>query len=249
MLKDNPHHPALNTLRKWQNIRPCVSCVTGNMCWPAQAQAHPPVPPRPDIDNGEGLHIDAMGAFPCDTLSWFTTAFLFTNDCSSIQVAFPTHTKSCAALLEKIQDYSAASQVKLKFIHMDNEFLFKLLTTWCSQNNISLSACAPHTHVQNLKAERSVSSIKETARKDKHLASTSDYLVPYNYVHTCQTLNRQPINADPLDLHQSCFRSGLLLLFNILLSLLRLGDVAHLALLARSARPPTRAYALVLAST
>lgn len=170
---------------------------------PAQNKAHPPVPARPDIANGEGLHIDAMGAFPCDTLGGFTTAFLFTDDRSTIRVAFPTHTKSCDALLEKIQHYSAASQVKLKFIRTDNEFLCELLTTWCRQQNISLSACAPHTHVQNPKAERSVGRVKETARKDKHLAGTSDYLVLYNYVHACQTLNRQPIDSDPMDLHRS----------------------------------------------
>jgi hypothetical protein len=70
-------------------------------------------------------------------------------------------------------------------------------------NQGALSACAPQTHVQNPKAERSVSRVKETARKDKHLAGTSDYLVLYNYVHACETLHRQPIDADPLDLHQS----------------------------------------------
>jgi hypothetical protein len=203
MLKENPHRPTLNTLRKWCRLRACPSCVTGAMHRPPQNKAHPPVAPRPDIDNGEGLHIDAMGAFPCATLGGYTTAFLFTDDRSSIRTAFPTHTKSCDALLEKIQEYSAASQVQLKFIRTDNEFLCEPLTTWCRQRNISLSACAPHTHVQNPKAERSVGRVKETARKDKHLAGTSDYLVPYNYVHACQTLNRQPTDSDPLDLSRS----------------------------------------------
>jgi hypothetical protein len=203
MIKDNPHRPALNTLRKWCDMRACPFCVTGAMRRPVQNKAHPPVPPRPDIDNGEGLHIDAVGAFPCATLGGYTTAFLFTDDRSSIRVAFPTHTKSCDALLEKIQEYSAASQVALKFIRTDNEFLCEPLATWCRQRNISLSACAPHTHVQNPKAERSVGRVKETARKDKHLAGTSDYLVPYNYVHACQTLNRQPTDSDPLDLNRS----------------------------------------------
>jgi hypothetical protein len=125
---------------------------------PPQNKAHPPVAPCPYIDNGEGLHIDAMGASPCATLGGYTTAFLFTNNCSSIRTAFPTHTKSCDALLEKIQEYSATSQVQLKFIHTDNEFLCEPLTTWCCQRNISLSACAPHTHVQNPKAELGLAS-------------------------------------------------------------------------------------------
>jgi hypothetical protein len=35
-------------------------------------------------------------------------------------------------------------------------------------------------------------------RKHKHTAATSDYLLPQNYVYTCQVLNHIPTDADPL---------------------------------------------------
>jgi len=199
----DPHRPKLNTLTKWMMYRPCPFCVTGAMRRPPANKAHPPLPRRPDIDNGEGLHIDCLGTFPGPAIGGYTNAFLFTDDHSSIRVAFPTHSKSCVSLLEHVKTYVAASQVSLKFIRTDNEFMCEPLLSWCRDNKIQLSACAPHTHVQNPKAERSVGRVKETMRKDKHQAATLDYLLPYAYMHACQSLNCQPTSADPTGSYQS----------------------------------------------
>ena len=198
MLSEDPNRPLLNTLSKWRALCPCAPCVTGAMKRPAASKAHPPVPHKPDIGNGEGLHIDGMGAYPGLTHGGHTTTFLFTDDYSSVRVAFPTHTKSCEALLQRVQEYTAASQVALKFIRTDNEFLCEPLASWCRERNIHLSACAPHTHIQNPKAELSVGLVKDLSHKNKHMACSSDYLLAYNHVYTCQALNRQPTDSDPL---------------------------------------------------
>jgi hypothetical protein len=203
MSSDDSHRPQLNTLKKWCELRPCSSCVTGAMRKPPQSLTHPPVPRDPSIRNGEGLHIDAMGAFSAPTHDTSTTAFLFTDDRSCVRVAFPTPTKSCEALLQCVQDYVASSRTPLKFIRTDNEFLCEPLVSWCRTHGVALSACAPHTHIQNPKAERSVGLVKDLARKNKHLACTSDFLLGYNYVYSCQALNRQPTDADPDGLSRS----------------------------------------------
>ena len=197
MLVDDPARPKLNTLAKWTALRKCPSCKTAAMKRPSADAAHPPVPRPVNIQSGEGLHIDGLGTFPSKTIDGTTDAFLFTDDYSGIKVAFPTTTLSCTALLECVQDYQAAGGVKLKFIRTDNQFLCEPLLSWCRTKDIALSACAPHTHVQNPKAERAVGRVKETMRKHKHTAATSDYLLPYNYVYTCQVLNRQPCDTDP----------------------------------------------------
>jgi hypothetical protein len=199
----DPHRPKLNTLTKWILHRKCPFCVTGAMRRPPANKEHPALPRRQDIDNGEGLHIDCLGTFPGPAIGGHTDAFLFTDDHSSIRVAFPTHSKSCVSLLENIKTYVATSQVSLKFIRTDNEFVCEPLLSWCRENKVQLSACAPHTHVQNPKAERSVGRVKETMRKDKHQAATLDYLLPYAYMYACQSLNRQPTSADPTGDHRS----------------------------------------------
>jgi hypothetical protein len=201
MLPDDPACPSLTTLKTWVTLRSCAFCKTAAMRKPAEPAVHPPVPRRSDISNGEGLHIDCLGTNPMQTIDGSTDTFLFVDDHSSIQLAFPTHTTLCAGLLSHIQEYQAASSVKLKFIHTDNAFMCEQLTTWCRTNNFALTACAPHTHVQNPKAERGLSRVQETLRKHKHTTATSDYLLPYNYIYTCQVLNSQPCDNDPENLH------------------------------------------------
>jgi hypothetical protein len=41
----------------------------------AASKAHPSVPRKPDISNGEGLHINGMGAYPGLTHGGHTTTF------------------------------------------------------------------------------------------------------------------------------------------------------------------------------
>jgi hypothetical protein len=59
MLEDDPHRPLLRTLSKWMHYHgPCADCVTAAIKCPHNRRTHPDVPRRPDIHNGQGLHID-----------------------------------------------------------------------------------------------------------------------------------------------------------------------------------------------
>jgi hypothetical protein len=72
MLPDDPSRPSLTTLKTWVNLRPCAFCKTAAMRKSAEPAVHPPVLHHPDINNGEGLHIDCLGTNPTQTIDGST---------------------------------------------------------------------------------------------------------------------------------------------------------------------------------
>jgi hypothetical protein len=204
LLPDDPMRPSLKALGKWKYYRQCQDCSHADMERPNQAQAHPAtgMRSRSDMRPGSHLTIDGSGAFKVPARSGITQTFMFTNNLTSYRSSRATRDKSCMTLLNEVKMWVShvghmPETLWLRSIHTDNEFMCEPLITWCRENGIKLTSCAPHTHQQNAVSETTVKMIKRVVRRNEVMARTGAKLRALCYSYVAHQLNRTPNSTDP----------------------------------------------------
>ena len=133
---------------------------------------------------------------------------MLTDAYTSYRAARPSQSSSCGSLLLEVKRWVSSvgkmpNTLWLRSIRTDNAYLGPPLSTWCLENGIKLTSCAPHTHQQNAIAETTVKMIKRVVRRNEFTAWTGTYLRALCYTYTGHQLNRTPSSTDPSGHRQS----------------------------------------------
>lgn len=164
---------------------------------------HPP--PRSlgtlGLAQGECLHLDFAGIPSGPTLFGFTELLGITDDASNARWCIPMKDRKSKSTIEQLLQFQAQSQVKIKMLVMDQEYMSTELQQFASRNHIALRPSPPRTHQSNGRAENTVDRIKTTARVQKQCGGASGtYLLPWAASHGPKMLNRVRTDADPQNL-------------------------------------------------
>jgi Reverse transcriptase (RNA-dependent DNA polymerase) len=204
MLMEDPNRPALSSMYQWAFYRKCVTCSHADMERPNQAATHPSrtsylSTPTP----GSHLTMDGSGAFSSATNSGMTSAWIITDTCSHHRVVCPVPSRAALSALTHLRQYIADSGTMPTHLRIDNELNVDSFQSFCRDNLISLSACAPHTHQGNPIAESSVRCVKRVARTNAVHACTGVHLHDLSLQYAARQLNRSPTSSDPTGTNRS----------------------------------------------
>ena len=178
-----------------QDDKICSGCAQGKMT----QRTYPPNNERAKSLFDE-VHMDLL---EFSTISYHKYKYVLNilDDCSSYGAGYCLAAKSdiFKAFKEFYTQIEVQDGIKIKKIHVDNEFVTNEFKDFCAQKGIIIKALAPHEHQQNGRIERFNCTIQEKSEAMRHLAclppswwefSVQTAYVVYNRTPMCRQWNK-----------------------------------------------------------
>lgn len=127
---------------------------------------------------GESLHLDFTGDLAQPAINGVTTGLTITDDCSGARFCLHHSSTSAASIIKSLQLFSAQSQVPIKVIRVDQQFVNEALSSHAAAHSIKIEASPPRDHSANGRSETTVKVIKEKGRCLLQTGGASTFLLP-----------------------------------------------------------------------
>jgi len=201
---DDQNRPALSTLLKWVRMRKCGACLMGAPIHPARSTVFPPTASTLHAP-GTVIYLDGIGDYPESPVQadGTTSGILLTDRASTHIVFYSLTDRKSSTVINKLQQYQAATKVPIRQLVTDPEFDTEEIQKWCASNNTQLTPAAPRAQHQNSLSEISVGKIKHRARTVRIGGAVNLRHLSAAYSYAAEALNRTPSSCDPDNKHRS----------------------------------------------